>query len=129
MPLLPLLPALAMSILPFDLPDTAGVHHTAAEFRNTKAAVFAFIGTDCPISNSYTPELGRIYAAYAPKGIAFYAVHSDPTVSEADVRQHALEYKLPFATLMDRRQQLARAAGVVVTLEIAVISPKGELLY
>jgi peroxiredoxin len=127
MALLPL--ALLASSFLFHLPDTEGVQHTPAEFRHSKAVVFAFIANDCPISNAYAPELARIYAAYAHRGVAFYAVHSDPDVSAEEVRQHSREYGYPFPTLLDRSQQLARFTGVKTTLEIAVLSPGGELLY
>ena len=127
MGLLPL--ALLASSLLFHLPDTEGVWHTPSEFGHSKAVVFAFIATDCPISNAYAPELARIHAAYSPRGVAFYAVHSDPDVSEAEVRQHSKDYGYPFPTLLDRKQQLARFTGVTTTLEIAVLSPSGELLY
>ncbi len=125
--LLPL--ALLAGAFSFNLPDTAGVQHTAAEFRQSKAVVFAFVATDCPISNSYAPELARIYAAYAPRGVAFYAVHSDPAVSAEEIRTHAKDYGFPFPVLLDRKQQLARFTGVKATLEIAVIAPSGTLLY
>jgi peroxiredoxin len=121
--------ALLISSFSFDLQDTQGVHHTPAEFRQSKAVVLAFVATDCPISNSYAPELGRIYAAYTPRGVSFYAVQSDPAVSLEEVRKHAREFGFPFPILLDRKQQLARLAGATATLEVAVLSPSGELLY
>lgn len=127
MGLLPL--ALLASSFSFNLPDTEGARHTQAEFRQSKAVVFMFIADDCPISNAYAPELARLYAAYAPRGLAFYAVHSDPDVSAEEVRKHSKDYGYPFPTLLDRKQQLARYTGVTTTLEIAVLSPSGELLY
>src|SRR5579885_1826017 len=113
----------------FNLPDTAGVRHTSAEVRRSKAAVFAFIATDCPISKAYAPELARLHAEYAPRGVAFLAVHSDPAVSAPEVRRHVREFGYPFPTLLDPKQTLARALGVKVTLEVAVVSPEGRLLY
>jgi peroxiredoxin len=126
MPPLPAVPALLLAALSFQLPDTEGVRHTPAEFRQSKAVVFAFLSTVCPIANGYAPELARIYAAYAPRGVAFYAVQSDPEVSAG---KDARQWGLPFPVLVDRRRQLARLAGVASTPEVAVLSPAGKLLY
>src|SRR5581483_307987 len=122
------LPAAAAS-LSFDLNDTEGIHHTAAELKESKAAVFAFVATDCPISNAYAPELARLYDEFSNRGIAFYAVHSDPSVSVEEARKHSSEFGYPFPTLLDNEQILARQTGATNTLEVAVISPSGTLLY
>ena len=66
---------LAAADLPqFSLTDTSGRVHTHAEWGDKRAVVLLFVSTDCPLSNGYVPELNRIERAYAPRGIAFYAV-------------------------------------------------------
>jgi hypothetical protein len=127
----PLIAALLLPAAPlsFEIADTQGVLHNAAELRSHKATVLAFIASECPVSRSYAPQLGRLWAEYAPRGVAFLAVHSDPAVSTAEVSRHAVEFGYPFPVLLDRRQVLARAAGVTVTLEVAVISSDGRVLY
>jgi peroxiredoxin len=126
---LPMAPALLMAALGFHLPGTDGAWHSAAELSHPQAVVFAFLATDCPMANADVPELARIYRAYAPRGVPFYAVYSDPAVSLAEIREHAREYRLPFTVLVDREQQLSRLTGVKTTLEIAVLAPTGALLY
>src|SRR5205807_3655606 len=54
------LPILAAAIF-FSLTDSAGVRHSSAELISAKATVFAFIATDCPVSNSYASELARLH--------------------------------------------------------------------
>src|ERR1022692_3323650 len=122
MPALPVVPALLLAALSFQLPDTEGVRHTSAEFRQSKAVVFAFVPADGPMANGYAGTLARLYAAYAPRGVSFYGVDSDPEVS-------ARRLGLPFPVLLDRRRQLARLAGAKSTPEVAVLSPAGEVLY
>src|ERR1022692_4171368 len=60
MPALPVVPALLLAALSFQLPDSEGVRHTAAEFRQSKAVVFAFVSADGPMANGYagTPLRG-----------------------------------------------------------------------
>jgi len=120
MPALPVVPALLLAALSFQLPDSAGVLHTSAEFRKSKAVVLAFVSADRPISPAYAAELARTYAAYVPRGVSFFAVQSDSAA-------HA--WGLPFPVLLDRQRQLAQLAGTGSTPALAVLSPAGELLY
>lgn len=119
----------AATTLSFALKDTSGSSHTEAELQSAKATVFVFVATDCPMSNSYAPELARIYDEYSARGVAFYAVHSDPSVSPAAVKKHAEEYRRPFPTLLDPNRRLARQTGATTTPEVAVVSPAGQVLY
>ena len=43
----------------------------------TKAIVFLFTSTDCPISNRYAPEVRRIAEAFGPKGVVFRLVYPE----------------------------------------------------
>lgn len=113
----------------FDLRDTNGAVHTAGEWRAKKAVVLFFTMTDCPLANGYVPEMNRMRAAYDPRGVAFYAVQVDNTVSDADVNKYAQEYGYTFPVLNDPGLILARLTGAKVTPEVAVLSSKGEVLY
>jgi peroxiredoxin len=119
----------ARETLRYALPDTAGVLHTETDLRNKAAVAFVFISTDCPISNSYLPELNRLYRTYAGQGVALFAVHSDPTQTADEVRRYAKEYGYTFPVLLDHKQLLARFTGATVTPEVALLSKGGTLLY
>ena len=122
MPALPVVPALLLAALSFQLPDTEGVRHTPAELRQSKAVVFAFVPADWPVADAYARELTRIHTAYARRGVSFYGVDSSPGAS-------ARRLGLPFPVLLDGRRELARLAGVKSTPEVAVFSTAGELFY
>src|SRR6266498_2606032 len=117
------------AVLSFAVEDTAGVHHSTAELGGYRGAVFAFVANQCPVSNSYAPELARLYRQYASRGIAFFAVHSDPAESVDAIRGHAREFGFAFPVLLDRDQSLARAAGATSTLEVVVAARDGRVLY
>src|ERR1039458_2646526 len=106
MPALPVVPALLLAALSFQLPDTEGVRHTSAEFRQSKAVVFAFVPADGPMANGYAATLARLYTAYARRGVSFYGVDSDTG---------ACRLGLPFPVLLDRRRQLMRLTGAKAT--------------
>src|SRR5437867_3223156 len=78
---------------PFRLRDTQGALHTSAEWAGAKAAVVFFITIDCPIGNSYVPEMNRIREAYGPRGVVIWAVQADPSVAVAAVAKYASEYR------------------------------------
>ena len=42
------------------------------------AIVFLFTSTECPISNRYAPEVRRLAAAFAPKGVVFRLIYPNP---------------------------------------------------
>jgi len=113
----------------FDLADTAGMRHTQREFAGKRAIVLLFVGTECPLSNQYAPQFRRLHLEYSPRGVAFYAVHSDPDVEIEDIRRHAASYSLNFPVLHDPAQVLARQAGASITPQAVVVNPRGQLLY
>jgi peroxiredoxin len=113
----------------FALKDTNGSPHTADEWRTKRAVVLFFTMTDCPLANGYVPEMNRMRASYESKGVAFYAVQADNTVSGAAARNYAQEFGYTFPMLNDPRLILARLAGAKVTPEVAVLSSTGEVLY
>ncbi|HEY1336634.1 MAG TPA: thioredoxin family protein [Bryobacteraceae bacterium] len=114
---------------PFQVRDTQGGVHTSAEWAGRKAVVLYFVTVDCPVANGYVPEMNRIREAYASRGVAFYAVQSDPSVAEPEVVKYARDYRYSFPLLLDPRQDLVHLAGATVTPQAAVLSPDGKLLY
>src|SRR5262249_27441598 len=77
----------------FRLRDTTGATHTSADLARAKAAVVFFVTIDCPIGNSYVPEMNRIHDAYASRGVLTWAVQADPSVPQGRVAKYATEYR------------------------------------
>lgn len=113
----------------FSLRDTAGAVHTSAEWANAKAAVVLFVTIDCPIGNSYVPELNRIREAYASRGVVMWAVQADPGIPEAAVARYAADFRYSFPMLLDPKQTLVKHAGATITPQAAIFAPDGKLLY
>ena len=111
------------------LQDTAGVHRKPLELHDQKAAVFVFVGIDCPISNSYGPEINRLIKANKDKGLAFYIVYSDSTATMDATRTHAKAYGYRCPALIDDQQKLMKKLKATVTPEAVVIDGKGSVLY
>lgn len=120
---------LLFAVIPFHLQDTAGIWHEASEWRGAKAVVLFFVSIDCPISNSYIPEMQRINTAYAGRGVRIYAVQPDAGSDPNDVKKYATDFGYTFPVLQDPTQALTRATGATIQPQVVVLSPQGELLY
>ena len=88
--------------------------------------VFLFITTDCPIANSFAPEIQRIAAEYEARGVAFSLVYTDGTPES--IRKHAAEYGYESPVRVDTGRVLTRRYGVTVTPE-AVVVAGGARIY
>lgn len=96
----------------------------------TKAIVFVFTSTDCPISNRYAPELRRIAAAFRAKGVVFRLVYPNPSEDAKSIREHmaAYSYTGAFESVRDPKFELVKRTGVTVTPE-AVVVAGGTVVY
>jgi len=111
------------------LADTRGRIHGLAEWRDRRAVVLLFLGTECPISNGLAPEMAAMASAYGPRRVAFLGIHPDPDVTAEVAGRHAAEYGLNFPILLDPAQELAAQAGVTHTPEAVVLDGDRRILY
>ncbi len=101
--------------------DTLDIHEVAS--------VDLFVATDCPIANSYAPEIERIYQHYRDRGVCLRLVYPDSDLSEEEVRAHLIDYQLTLPFIIDRDHSLVRRASATTTPEVAVYNAAGELVY
>jgi hypothetical protein len=95
-----------------------------------KAGVLFFISSDCPISNSYAPEIQRLCGEYASKGVGCSLLYEDVDMKTPAVRAHLSEYRysgIPAA--IDSQRKIATQARATVTPEAVVIDYAGEIRY
>lgn len=131
--LLPLFAMLASgtwaAVPQFQLRDTQGTVHTPVEWSDAKAILLFFVTNDYPVTNSYVPEMNRIEAAYATRGVRALAVQADTSVPLPAVAQYARDYRYSFPLLLDPHQVLAKLTRSTVTPQAVVLSPEGQVLY
>jgi hypothetical protein len=101
-----------------------------------KAGVIFFVATDCPVSNSYAPEIQRVCRDYGPRGVGCSLIYEDvdvhPTSTHLDqqVRAHLQEYGyagVPAA--VDRDRAAATAAKATITPQAVVVDRNGDIRY
>ena len=100
--------------------DLEGRQVEALQASGSKAIVFLFARTDCPISNRYAPEVRRLFEKFSGDGVAFWLVYPDPDEPIAAIRKHVEEYGYRMGVLRDPRHELVRMTGARVTPEAAV---------
>ncbi len=96
----------------------------------TKAIVFLFTSTDCPISNRYAPDVRRLVEDFGPKGVVFRIVYPNPADEAAAIRTHMSDFG--YANVMEPRRDpkhtLVKFAGATITPEAAVVV-NGRVVY
>ena len=107
--------------------DLNGVAHHPLDPADKAASVLIFYWQDCPISNSYAPELNRICAGHT--NFAFYIVQIDPDLTPAAAREHARQFNLRAPVLLDPQHRLVKLAKAIVTPEAVVFGKNGLILY
>src|SRR5207245_11542532 len=104
-----------------ELKDAQGKAVALDDFREAKAVVVIFAGTECPINNAYMPRLAEMHKEYAAKGVQFVALNSNVQDTPDRIAAHAKKNGLPIPVLKDPAKRVAdqlgarRAPGAVVT--------------
>ena len=93
------------------LADPLGNMHSPTEWQVHRAVVLFFLGTECPVSNGYSPDMAALAAKYAKRGVACYGIYCEAEVTPGEVTAHAKGYGLTFPVLLDPEQALASAVG------------------
>jgi hypothetical protein len=112
---------------PKEFSDLNGFVHRPMESGDKVGSVLVFFWHDCPISNSYAPEINRICASYT--NFAFYIVQVDPDLTVAAAKQHAKEFRLSVPVLLDPQHRLVKLAKATATPEAVVLGKNGKVLY
>lgn len=91
--------------------------------------VYAFLSTECPISQQYTRTLDALHLRFKRSDIRFVAMFPLQTDSPRRIRQFQTEYGLSFAGQQDTDARLARQLRVHTTPEVVVLQPDGMIRY
>ena len=96
----------------------------------TRAIVFLFTSTDCPVSNRFAPEVNRLAAEFRPKGILFRLIYPNPADGAAAIREHmaAFAYAGAVEAFRDPEHALVALVKATITPEAAVMAA-GRLVY
>jgi hypothetical protein len=89
-----------------------------------------FISSDCPISNSYAPEIQRLCGEYGQQGVDCSLVYEDVGLDATSMRKHLNDYGYgAMPAVIDSNRKIANRAKATVTPEAVVIDSRGETRY
>ena len=101
-----------------------------------RANVIFFIQTDCPVSNSYAPEIQRVCRDYASRGVGCTLMYEDVDTAstsatlDAAVRAHLREYRYAgIPAGVDRARIVARHVGATITPQAVVVDRSATVQY
>ena len=113
----------------FCLKDTRGQDVVLSSFKDRKAVVVLFLGTQCPINNVYIPRLAELQKEYEPRGVQFLGVNSNQQDDAQQVAEHARQYEIPFPVLKDDGNHVADLLGAQRTPEAVVLDSRHMVRY
>jgi peroxiredoxin len=111
------------------LRDLRGNRRSLYDFKDHKALVLAFVGTDCPISNRHLTGLLEREKKYRARDVQFLAVYANEHEDLDQVAMHSYDRDIPFPVLKDMRQQLADSLGVQRVPTVVVLDKDFVLRY
>ena len=109
------------------LMDLDGRPQKPLDLSGVKVNVVIFITNDCPIANSYAPEIKSIIGEYSSRGAGFFLVHVDPDLGLEKAKKHAADFGYENTILRDPRHVLVSELEADVTPEAFVIGKSGVL--
>jgi hypothetical protein len=87
-----------------------------------------FVSADCPVSARYAPEIDRVAASYAARGVRTWLIYADLTATIRSVRDNLKAFH-PGANapaIIDAGFQLTAAVDATVTPEAAIYTAAGR---
>jgi thiol-disulfide isomerase/thioredoxin len=126
---------LGTSLPAFSLIDSVtGRTVTERDVTGPKATLVMFICNHCPFVKHVLPEVERMAAEYAPRGIAAVAINSNDAVTypqdgPGPMKELALERKWAFPFLFDDTQSVAQAFRAACTPDFFLFDGSGKLAY
>jgi peroxiredoxin len=99
------------------------------DFKDRKAVVVIFAGTECPISNAYLPRLAELSLEYGPRGVQFLAVNGNAQDTPERMVAHDRLHPLPFPLLKDAGNHLADLFDARRMAEAFVLDAAGTIRY
>jgi peroxiredoxin len=119
----------AKTVEDFQLKDFRGTEHSLSDYRESKAVVVAFLGTECPLAKLYGARLAQLAKEYEARGVQFLGVNANVQDSITEIAAYARVHEIDFPILKDVGNELADALGAVRTPEVFVLDAERAVRY
>jgi peroxiredoxin len=113
----------------FLLRDNHGREVSLSNFKDKKAIVVIFLGTECVINNAYMPRLVEMQNEHAPQGVQILGINSNLQDTAEQVAEHAKQNDLNFPVLKDEGNIVADQFGAERTPEVFLLDRYHTIRY
>ena len=113
----------------FVLPSITGREIALADYPEGDFLVVVFLGTECPIGNSYIPQLNALNQKYLKQKVKFAVINSNLSDTAEEIKKHALNYKLRLPVLIDKEQVALDIFGATRTPEAFILDRRRNIRY
>jgi peroxiredoxin len=121
--------AVGRKVSDFHLRDVLGKPVSLADFREQKAVVAVFLGTECPLAKVYIPRLNELHARLGQQGVALVAIDSNVQDTLSKAAAFVRRYEVAFPLLMDPDGAVADAFGATRTPQAFVLDAARVVRY
>ena len=91
--------------------------------------VILFIDTECPITQSYMPELKKLAEEYSAKNVRFESVFPVYTVTDKEIKSFLKKYCISFPGSPDKDHKIANKYHAKVMPEVVLLDANGMIVY
>lgn len=91
--------------------------------------VILFIDTECPISQSYMPELKKLAEQYQSGNVHFECVFPVYTVTDKEIKSFLKKYGVLFPGFPDKDHKTASRYHAKVMPEVVLLDTNGQTVY
>jgi peroxiredoxin len=113
----------------FELRDFRGKSHALDDFKDRRAVVIAFLGTECPLALQYAPRLNELSERFAAQGVAFIGIDANQQDSITELANYAKVHEIKFPLLKDVGNKVADQLGAARTPEVFVLDQDRVVRY
>jgi peroxiredoxin len=113
----------------FTLNDSFGAKRSLSEWKNRKAVVIVFLGTECPLAKLYGKRLAELDKEYGPQGVQIVGINSNQQDTLQEMLGYARDHGIEFPLLKDAGASVADQFGATRTPEAFVLDAKRAVQY
>lgn len=100
-----------------------------SEAVGNRATAIVFLSPECPLCQSYSLTLNKLWDEYSGKGIALIGVFPGSIYTAEEISSFSKSYKIKFALLKDPEKSLATSVGAAITPEVFLYDSNLQLIY
>ena len=122
--LIPHLPTTTLSIQ-----ETATPSATFTGREHSLATIYVILSPECPISNSYLPNLNKLQIDVGGQGLELIGVIPAVAASRLTIKEFRRKFEIDFPVILDHQHKLCSELKATHTPQAILLNSQGEIVY